>query len=633
MKTITPPDSKTAKAPISWWICAGLVLAIFTAYWPVMGYAFTDFDDPQYVSKNPQVLNGLSWLGVVWAFTHVQVNWHPLTWLSHMLDVQLFGLNAGGHHATSMLFHAANTVLVFLWLRQLTGFLWRGALVAALFGLHPLHVESVAWIAERKDVLSTFFFLLTLMAYTRYVQRSGVRSQKLEINLPFPNPFLLSPSYWFALVFFALGLMSKPMVVTLPFVLLLLDFWPLNRIGNFKRIFLEKVPFVLLSAASCVVTFMAQQNGKAMMPITLMPAGDRVENAFIAYTGYIQKMFWPDSLAVFYPLTPPIDTILSVVSAFGLLLVSGVIFILRRQRPYLVTGWLWYLGTLVPVIGLIQVGSQAMADRYSYIPLIGIFIALTWLLAEISTKWPYRRLVLTILSTSMLATCWKLAATQVCYWQNSEILARHALAVTSKNSIMQLLLGDTFYDHGKFEEAREHFAEAVRISPDNVPAQCGLAMALVVEGRLDEANDVCRKALQIQPSASRIHYVLGNILSRQGRWAEAVTEYKLALNFDPNQVLAMNDLAWLLATAPDARFRDGPEAVRLGEKACQLSNYQVTLYVGTLAAAYAESGHFDDAVKTAERAVALATAAKNDGLAKKNRELLELYQLKKPYHQ
>jgi protein O-mannosyl-transferase len=621
------PDATNSSRP--WWICALLVLAIFSAYWPVMGYAFTDFDDPQYVFKNPHVLKGLSWSGVVWAFTHFQVNWHPLTWLSHMLDAQLYGTNAGGHHATSVLFHAANAVLLFLLLKHLTGATWRSAMVAALFGLHPLHVESVAWVAERKDVLSTFFFLLALMAYTRYAE--------LKIS---PAPSQNQKWYALALVWFSLGLMSKPMLVTLPFVLLLLDYWPLGRISNFKfqnagfRFLLaEKVPFLLLSSGSCVITFLAQQSGKAVMPITSLPAEARIENAFIAYAGYLEKMFWPDSLAAFYPLYIQIDTDAAVIGIVVLLLISGMVFILRRERPYLVTGWFWYLGMLVPVIGLVQVGSQAMADRYTYVPLIGIFIALIWLVSEISTSWPYRRLIVSILSVGILAICWKLTASQVCYWQNSETLARHALAVTSENSSMQQLLGEGLIEHGKVEEARQHFVEALRICPDSVPALGDLALALVAEGKLDEAIGNCQVALKIQPGELKIHYILANTLSTQGKLSEAIAEYKTVLQIDPDHMFALNDLAWLLATAPDARFRDGSEAIRLAEHACQLSNYQVILYVGTLAAAYAEAGRFDDAVTTAQKAVALATTDNNQPLMAKNRELLGLYQNKKAYHE
>jgi Flp pilus assembly protein TadD len=641
MATIPSRDATCERKSTTWLICALLVLSVFAVYWPVVNYNFILLDDPDYVLLNPQVMQGLSWSGVTWAFTHFYVgNWHPLTWLSHMLDVQLYGLNAGGHHATNVLFHAANTVLLFLWLRRATGFVWRSALVAALFGLHPLHVESVAWVAERKDVLSTFFFLLTLMAYTRYVQKPEIRSQKSELNLPTYSSFLLAPCYWLALFCFALGLMSKPMLVTLPFVLLLLDYWPLARISTFnlqpstfRTLLLEKAPFFVLSAGSCVLTFLAQQKGNAVMATAVLPVEDRIEHTFISYLLYLSKMLWPNSLANFYPLYLPIHEDQAIMAAFVLLLISGVIFILWRQRPYLVTGWLWYLGTLVPVIGLIQVGGQSIADRYTYLPLIGLFIAFTWLVAEISKVWPFRRLILTVLSVSVLATCGISTAKQVSYWQNSETLARHALTVTIGNAAMEKLLGDALFAQGKNEEAGQHYAEAVRLWPDAIVLRYDLARALIRQGRLDEAVDSCQAALNINPNEFKAHYLLGNIYRMQGKWSEAIAENKVALGIAPKEPLVLNNLAWLLATAPEARSRDGSEAVRLAELACQLSNYQVTAYVGTLAAAYAEAGRFDEAVTTAHKAVALATAAKNEDLIQKNQKLLELYQLKRAFHE
>jgi protein O-mannosyl-transferase len=630
MKAGPSIDSKSAKNPATWWICALLVLAVFAAYCPVLFYAFTDYDDNDYVWQNPQVLNGLSLPGAAWAFTHFYAsNWHPLTWLSHMLDVQLYGMNAGGHHATNVLFHAANTVLLFLWLKRATGAVWRSAAVAALFGLHPLHVESVAWVAERKDVLSTFFLLLSLGAYTRYAQgRRGVENAKS--NFDFRSP---SPAYSCALFFFALGLMSKPMVVTLPFVLLLLDYWPLNRTRNFKLLLVEKLPFFALSAASCVVTFFAQQGGNSVVAITVLPVAGRVENAVISYGLYLWKTAWPDNLIACYPMFYPIHMDRVIVPAIALSLISAGVFVFRRRRPYLVTGWLWYLGTLVPVIGLVQVGSASMADRYSYVPLTGIFIALVWLAAEIKLERPYRRLFLVVLATVVLAACLDLTAAQVRYWQDTETLSRHGLTVSADNPPMQVLLGNALLEQKKPEEAGRHFAEVVRIRPDIAAAQCDLAVALVAQGKLDEVVDTCRAAIKFIPREPKIHYILANTLSKQGKLPEAIAEYRAVLQIDPDHLFALNDLAWLLATTPDSRFRDGPEAVRLAEKACQLSNYEKTLVVGTLAAAYAEDGRFDDAVKTAQKAVAQARAGKNNALVKKNLELLGLYQLKKPYHE
>ena len=630
MRPIASANSTAAKTFTAWWICALLALGVVAVYWPVVGYGFVNYDDPEYVSVNPHIMAGLSWPGVVWAFTtFYAANWHPLTWLSYMLDAQLFGFHPQVYHIINVLFHAANTMLLFWLLKRLTSALWRSAFVAALFGLHPLHVESVAWVTERKDVLSTFFFMLTLSAYVRY-------AQKRDLALD-PRPSTLD--YSLALFFFSLGLMSKPMLVTLPFVLLLLDFWPLNRIRNSEfgirnvtKLVLEKLPFFALSAASCVVTFLAQKHGEAVVATTVIPFAERLQNTIVSYWVYVEKMLWPSPLAAFYPYAPVMPDA-TAVATFLLVVISLAAFLAPRQRPYLAVGWLWYLGTLVPVIGLVQVGAQAMADRYTYIPLVGLFIAITWLVAEVTAPWRHQKAVLTVVSVVVLGICLRLTASQVRYWRDSETLARHALTVTAENEPMQLLLGSALIEHGKIEEAGQHFAEAYRISPESIPALVDLALALDSQGRFDEAVDMCREALKLQPRNFKIHYILANTLSQEGDFAGASAEYQATLQLDPTHSLAMNDLAWLLATAPDARFRNGAEAVRRAEQACRLTDYKLPLFVGTLAAAYAEAGRFDDAVKTAGEAIVLATAEKKPAVAAKNREFLELYRAKKAYHQ
>jgi tetratricopeptide (TPR) repeat protein len=668
--------SRGFKIPVTWWICAVLVLGITATYWAVFSYGFIDYDDPEYVWQNPQVLAGLSWPGTVWAFTTIHAsNWHPLTWLSHMLDVQLYGMHAGGHHATNVLFHAANTVLLFLLLKRLTSATWRSAFVAALFAFHPLHVESVAWIAERKDVLSTFFFLLTLLAYASYAKKQETRSNEQEIlENRSPFSFLLSPvsqSYFLALFFFALGLLSKPMLVTLPFVLLLLDYWPLGRVTRLRpatawqasdekadvqtlgatkrskdsstswrdgakrrqlfRLLLEKVPFFALSAASCVVTILAQRH--ALASISELPFEARLQNAIASCLFYLEKTFWPVPLVPFYPYTT-IDPETTAIAAFTLLMISGAVFISLRRRPYLAVGWLWFLGTLIPVIGLVQVGSQSMADRYTYVPLIGIFIAMVWWVGDgLQRQRGYRLVMTTVAVVGILGICLTLTAAQVRWWRNSETLARHALAVTTSTAPMQVLLGNALLRQNKPGEAAEHFAEAARLCPDKSQIQCNLAMALAAEGRIDEAIAVNRNALKIDPNDSRSHYLQGNLLATQARYGEAIKEYGVVLLEDPDYLVALNDLAWLLATAPEARFRNGAEAVTLAEKVCRLTNYKLPLFVGTLAAAYAEAGRYDDAAKMAEQAIALATAQNKKLLVDKNRELLELYQSQKAYHE
>ena len=676
------PDTRSGKIPASWWISVLLALGVLAVYWPVFGYGFVEYDDQKYILENPQVKTGLSWDGLVWAFTTFFAgNWHPLTWLSYMLDTQLFGFHPQAYHTINVLLHAANTVLLFWLLKRMTGALWRSAFVAALFGFHPLHVESVAWIAERKDVLSTFFFMLTLMAYIRYAQgRSRAEGREpsalnsggasvpvsrlvsslappgyspagpdLAGNSPTLNSQPSTLNYTLALFFFALGLMSKPMLVTIPFVLLLLDFWPLkrlftddlqnsntrplpSRVTRHSSLLLEKLPFFALSAAACVVTFLAQRYGESVVSDNVITIADRLQNAAVSYWVYLEKMLWPSPLAVFYPY-PPIPSDAAMMAVFMLLVISAAVFLAPWRRPYLTVGWLWYLGMLVPVIGLVQVGAQAMADRYTYLPLIGVFIAFTWGTAEILSAWWNRRILLTIVAVAVLGACLTLTAMQVGYWRNSETLARHALTVTADNAPMQVVLGRALLNQGKVDEAAQHFAEAMKIMSDDISAQGDMAATLLAQGRFKEAVENCRVALKSHPHDPKLHYILGNALLEQGQWAEAIVECQTTLQIDPTHSLAMNDLAWLLATVPDARLRNGAEAVKLGEQACRLTNYKMTLFVGTLAAAYAEAGRFDDAVKTANQAIALATAGGQPALAARNGELLKLYQAHQAYHQ
>ena len=386
----TPREEASWKYPV--WICLFLVLNTLVVYWPVTGHQFVNYDDTDYVTENSYVQAGLSAKGLAWVWhSDVARNWHPVTMLSHMLDCQLYGLRPGGHHLTSLLLHIANALLLFLLLRNMTGALWRSGVVAALFALHPLHVESVAWVAERKDVLSTFFFLLTLWAYACYSAGRAVKSEGRKAKPEARSRSFQSPIanrrlryYWLALAFFALGLMSKPMLVTVPFVLLLLDYWPLRRFAlNTKTSKLktllpclrEKVPFLLLSAASCVVTFQVQQRGGSVLDVNNLPVAARVANALMSYVRYLGKMLWPEHLAALYLRKVPWPSWQVGLAAMALLAASVTVIRLARRRPYLAVGWFWYVGTLVPVIGLVQVGMQTMADRYTYIPLIGIFIA------------------------------------------------------------------------------------------------------------------------------------------------------------------------------------------------------------------------------------------------------------------
>ena len=807
-----------------------LAAATLAAYWPALQNDFVSFDDPDYVTENPYVLRGMSWANVAWAFTTPHAgNWHPLTWLSHILDVQLYGLKPQWHHLTSLLFHAANTLLLFAGLKRMTGGLWRSAAVAALFALHPLHVESVAWVAERKDVLSTFFFLLTLLAYGRYAEKSEGRNPKsegnpeLEIREAGDKPqesaadltqhatrtthhasrFTLHASRFYALslCFFALGLMSKPMLVTVPFVLLLLDYWPLQRLqaSTVRRLLVEKIPFLALAVVSSVVTFLVQRDAGAVGSLEAFPFEFRISNALISYVRYAAKMVWPANLAVFYP--PPSQWPDWWVAGAVLILAGLSVLVLCRARAaaYLAVGWLWYLGTLVPVIGLVQVGQQAMADRYSYIPLIGLFIMIVWAAAEIPARWPGARGALAVCGAGAMGACVALTWGQLVHWRNSVSLFEHALAVTRDNTVAHNNLGVCFLNTGDVAAAESHFAEALRIRPTYVEALVNLGLCREKQEREEEAFELLQKAVQIQGTAVA-HYNLANRLSKRGALEEAESHYRAALKlkpeladawynlgflkakqgkadeaaacyttalqlkpdytearltfgamlasqqkFDaaithfqavlqtapenanaqfnlaaamnakgdfagaaehyaeacrlrpddlesrqnlgvallsqgkmaaaeaafqevllvrpeasaqhylalaldaqgqteaalphyreavrlsPNAAFYLNDLAWILATHPKLEVRNGAEAVRLAEEACRLSGGKEARCFGTLDAAYAEVGRFDDAIAAATKARELALAARQQDIAQAAEARLALYRAQKPY--
>jgi protein O-mannosyl-transferase len=589
----------------------GLALAVVTAliYLPVRHFAFLNWDDLSYVSTNDYVRGGVTWEGIVWSFTHSHsANWFPLTWMSHMLDCQIYGLNPAGHHLTNVLFHAANTVLLFILLRRLTSAVWRSAFVAALFGLHPLHVESVAWISERKDVLSTFFALLSLLAYTKYVEEKS--------NTQNANPY---PAFLLALFFFALGLMSKPMLVTLPFVLLLLDFWPLKRLqlATFNlqrstvRLLLEKVPFFALTIASSIVTVVAQKKAGAVASFQAIPFGSRLENAVIAYAQYLSKFFWPAKLSPIYPHPQHWPAWQIICSAVLLLILTGAVWFGRRRFPYAFTGWFWYLGTLIPVIGIVQVGSQAFADRYTYIPLIGIMIAVVWLL-PINTSLqrgvatgrhslnrfnglPVLGLALSVVILGILS--WR-TTQQLTYWRDTETV----------------------------------FKRVLDLAPDSVQALYGLGTHLIDGGRLEEGKKLVERAVASQPTYAEALGTLGNALDGEGKYSEALQYYESVLKAEPDNAAILNNLAWLRAACPDPNYRDGQEAVRLATRACDLVGFDKPLFIGTLAAAQAEAGDFQSAIATAERAAALAQSLRLEEIVARNRELIGLYRQGKAAH-
>jgi protein O-mannosyl-transferase len=641
-------------------VCLGLVAVTWAVFGQTLGHDFVNFDDHVYVYENPLVIGGLSIEGIIGAFTHTHArNWHPLTTLSHMLDCQLYGVNAGGHHLTNVILHTISVLLLFLLLKQMTGAFWQSAFVAGLFAVHPLHVESVAWIAERKDVLSAVFFMLTLAAYARYARR------------PSPTRYLL------VALLFAFGLMSKPMLVTVPFVLLLLDYWPLGRITDKKtgvgtrlqRLITEKIPLFALSAFSCIATLLAQRHGPTT--IDQLPFLWRLNNTFVSYVTYIWQMLWPTRLAVFYPHPNDRLPLVEVMAPIALLIgISLVAIYLRRTKPYLVTGWFWYLGMLVPVIGIVQVGEQAHADRYTYLPQIGMYIMIAWTVGDLLLKSTprFRHALVGILAAITLVSLGARAFAQASYWKNSESLWNRTLAVTGENDVAHNNLGFLFLRRGEldkaisefraaldirsrntqthyslgaaliqsnlgnalarkqlWDEAVDHLQQAVRLRPDYADAYFNLGSVLFQQGRLNEAIAQWQKALEIRPRDAEAHRNVASARRKQGNVKEAISEYEQALNIVPEDSVALNNLAWILATSFDASMRDGTRAVTLAVKAVQTSGGRDPNFVRTLAAARAEAGQFAEAVATAEAAKALADTQSKPELVNRLEEEISLY--------
>jgi tetratricopeptide (TPR) repeat protein len=584
-KTKSNPAPASASGPVMpasrfpvWLLAALLVLVTIALYWPATRYDFINYDDPEYVIANPQVQGGLNWAGVKWAFSNTEqaAYWAPVMWLSHMLACQLFGLNPWGHHLINVLLHAVNTALVFLLLRQMTVATWRSLVVAALFGLHPLRVESVAWVTERKDVLSTCFGLLALVYYARYAQNkaplnslssvasakedqpSGAAKQSSEVvrrRKRSGDGSILN--YILALLFFAFGLMSKAMLVTLPFVMLLLDYWPLERfkvqgsrptpslphsITPLRRLLLEKRSFFALAAVMSIVTFVAQKHGGALVRFENMPLGARCGNALISYCRYLGKMFWPADLAIFYP-HPGYWPLAQVLLAGGLLLGITVLFIVKRGRyPFLLMGWLWFVGTLVPVIQLVQSGDHAMADRYTYIPSLGVLIMAVWGAYELTRRWRYQAIVLSVAGCAAIVLCIRLTHQQLGYWQDDEILFRHALEVTENNYIIHDFLGTALLKKGQTDEAISQFQEAIRLKPDCADSHNNLGNALSRKGQTDEAIRQYHEAIRLNPDFADAHNNLATVLLMKGQNDEAISQFQEAIRLKPDYADAHNNL-------------------------------------------------------------------------------------------
>jgi tetratricopeptide (TPR) repeat protein len=758
-------------------ICLALGLVTLALYLPSLRHDFLAYDDQQYVTENPHVQAGLTGHGLVWAFGYHAGNWHPLTWLSHMLDCQLYGLKPAGHHLTNVLLHVANSVLLFLVLSRMTRTTWRSAFVAAIFAWHPLHVESVAWVAERKDVLSAFFWMLTLAAYAKHVASDKWQVTGKDAGFMSPVTCHLSPFYWLALLCFALALMSKPMAVTLPFVLLLLDYWPLRRLqpstinhqpSIIRQLLLEKVPFFALTAVACALTVSAQR--QAIVSTAGLPVSQRIAHALLSYVHYVGAMFVPHRLAVYYPYETAIPASQIIVAAILLALVTLVALRFATRRPYLLVGWLWYLGMLVPVIGLVQVGDQAWADRYTYLPLIGLFIVVAWGLGDLAVAFERRQAGCTVLrGVAVVVGLALLTGTsfQLRHWKNTRTLFDHAARVTRDNHMAVTMLGSLLAKDGKIDEAIKYYRTALQIKPGYPEAHFFLGNALDQQGKLDEAIADYRKALWFKPIQEQTHILLGvalakqkkydeatthylaalklnpdsavahnnlaRILHTQGRLDEAIEHYSAALKSDPNLAQAHNNLgillvqksrladgtlqlreasrlnpgnpetqynlalalnqqeqwseaaalfaktvgatstdpnahyqfavalvhlqkpreamshyasalliepdfpdaldglAWILATAANPEFRNGPEAVRMAERACELTGRKDLVKLKTLAAAYAETGRFPEAIDAAQSGLGVAAAAGRKEAGKDLETMLENFKAAKPW--
>lgn len=653
-------------------LCLLLALVTVLVYSPVRHAGFLVFDDSDYAGDR-HVQSGLTAEGVKWAFTTFHAsNWHPLTWLSHMLDASLFGPNPGPQHFVNVLFHAANAVLLFVLLFRLTNKLWPAAFVAALFAWHPLHVESVAWISERKDVLSMFFGLLTLMTYVGYAQKSTAHNPQSTVR------------YITTLVLFALGLMAKPMLVTLPCVMLLLDIWPLGRLRVFTsitegrdsrvtehetgntKIFIEKVPFFILTAVSCILTYLAQRT-EAVMSLEQRPLGLRVENAVVSYAEYLGKAIWPAKLAVIYPLPTQIPAWQIGAAAVLLVVISAFAWAMRKRAPYVLIGWLWFLGTLVPVIGLVQVGGQALADRYTYFPLIGVFIAIGFGAMDLAARFRISTAALAAAATLSLGACLAATAYQLRFWQDSEALFTRAIAVTKDNAIAHINLGvaleqadhrqealaeykkaveidpNRFQGHnnyanllaatGERQKAFNQYQEALRLNPNAELAHVNFGTLLSEMGRFEDAMREYTEATQLAPEDPRPHYLLGKACLRHGQSAEAVKHFRQALQLDANDFQTLTWLARVLAADRDASLRNATEALQFSQQANDLTGGAQPFVLDTLGMACAEAGHFQDAQAAAQKAIDLAKAAGAEKTLAAMQQRLQLYQSGQPYRE
>ena len=684
-------EAKTGKLRILL-ICVVLSVITLIAFEQVRRNEFVKYDDPKYVTNNQHVQSGINRESVIWAFTTVSHtgNWHPLTWLSHMLDCELFGLDPTGHHLTNVLFHIVNTLLLFWILTSITGAVWPSAFVAVVFAVHPLHVESVAWVSERKDVLSGLFFLLTIAAYVRYARHPGIGRDLLV--------FLA----------LALGLMAKPMLVTLPFVLLLLDYWPLGRLQlawqnqcqdvNAQQIepevrqfsigclIVEKIPLFVLILISSVITSIAQHAGGNMAPMADFSLKLRISNAVVSYVAYIGKIFYPSKLAVLYPIAREgFAAWQPVVSVVILVAVSVLIIYKARQWPAVVVGWLWYVGMLIPVIGLVQIGEQAMADRYMYLPSIGIFIIIGWGAAGVLKKWRYREIAMCVSAGLIVLGMMICTRIQVRYWKDSLTLFGRTVEVTENNFTAHNNYGASLFESGRYGEAVEQFRKALEIVPAVPTIRRNISLALQKQGKteeamehsnkvilaflqrqkFDEAIEECKKVLAIKPDYAPAYLNMGLAYAQQDKYEQAVKNFNAAIQLTPkdltanmwlartlykqgkaksaverfykiledhpNQVAVLTGLSLILATTKDADVRNPAAAVTMAEKANQLSGSKHPMVLDMLSKIYAAAGKFDKAIETTQKAIGIMESMGQKSGAQEMRKRLKMYQAAQSY--
>jgi protein O-mannosyl-transferase len=669
-------------------ICAGLIAATLIAYEPIRHNSFITYDDDVYVTNNPQVTSGITWKSLGEAFTRPHFfMWHPLTTISHMLDCEIFALNPAGHHFTSLLLHILNALLLFWIMKNLSSSIWLSAFIAGVFALHPMQVESVAWAAERKTVISGLFWLLTMAAYIYYTKR---------------------PGFWrYLLVFAVYGLciMTKPVVVTLPFALLLLDYWPLERIGKQKTplnwLIIEKIPLLILSVILSVTTFMAQNKGGSVIALENIPLMSRIGNMFISYISYIRKIIWPSDLAVIYPYHSTsirdANTIVCIILFSILTFLSVYIF---RRRKYVAFGWLWFVGTLVPVIGLIQSGAQAMANRYMYIPMLGLLVITGWVIKEAIVNRPRIRIAATIAGMSALLSLLILTRLQVGHWQNTLTLFDYTLKATKNNYVAENCYGCALFDAGRVNEAMLHLNKSMAINPLFCDARCNIGKAFLKEGKLNEAISCFNEVLRQNKDFTDAHYNLAIALGRQKKYDEAIEhlakvlqlnstypeaynkiglalqsadrpdeaikylneglkiskdreiyaslgsayiqagKYDLAaenltkaIELKPDSVDALNKLAWLFAAVDNVSIHNAQKGIEFAQRGCELTGYNDPMLLDTLAVAYASAGRFDEAKATAEKALSIAKKKGLDNMAADIQNRIKLYQAGQPYLQ